>query len=229
MTQKPETIIDRIEKEEGVDIDGETSRDASTEADGVDSPAPQSPEAAPPEAAAAEASSPGQAAPEAGQTSSTADTGEVLEQKEKELAALEERFLRQAADFQNFKKRALEERALSIDIGRTQVAMPMIEVLDDLRRSLEAADQAGRSEASAYHALRDGVKLVFEKFETELARIGIKPMETLGIAFDEEKHEALLQQPAPPGTDTGTILAEIQKGYTIGDRVLRHARVVVAT
>jgi molecular chaperone GrpE len=152
----------------------------------------------------------------------------LLEQKERELAALEERFLRQAADFQNFKKRALEERSLSIDIGRTQVAMPMIEVLDDLRRSLEAADQAGRSEASAYHALRDGVKLVFEKFETELGRIGIKPMETVGKKFDEEKHEALLQQPAPPGTDVGTILAEVQKGYLIGDRVLRHARVVVA-
>lgn len=157
------------------------------------------------------------------------DVDETLEQARRELANLEDRFLRQAADFQNFRKRAIEERALSIDIGRTQVALPMIDVLDDLRRSLEAVEEADPYEPGSFEALRKGVKLVYEKFESELASVGIKSMEVVGKPFDEERHEALMQQPAPPGTKPGTILAEVQKGYMIGDRVLRHARVVVAS
>lgn len=157
---------------------------------------------------------------------------EELKRLKEEIAALEDRSLRQAAEFQNFRKRSLEERAFSVEIGRSQVALPMVDVLDDLRRSVEAADKGDTSGApdgaDAGDALRNGVKLVYEKFESELARLGIKPMEVVGQPFDEHKHEAMLQQPAPEGTEPGTILAEIQKGYTIGDRVLRHARVVVA-
>lgn len=154
-----------------------------------------------------------------------------LDRLREDYAALEDRFLRQAADFQNFRRRALDERALSLDIGRNQVAMPMLDILDDLRRSLEAADTAMDEEgaARAFESLQNGVKLVYEKFVTELDKLGIRPMDAVGSPFDEERHEAVLQQPAPEGTEPGTVLGEIQKGYTIGDRVLRHARVIVAS
>lgn len=170
-----------------------------------------------------------ESAPGGVEETSPPDVDEMLAKSRRELANLEDRFLRQAADFQNFRKRAVEERALSIDIGRTQVALPMIDVLDDLRRSLKAVEEADPYERGSFEALREGVKLVYEKFESELARIGIKPMDAVGKPFDEERHEALMQQPAPPGTKPGTVLAEVQRGYMLNDRVLRHARVVVAT
>ncbi len=157
-----------------------------------------------------------------------------LEKVKKELASLEDRFLRQAAEFQNFRKRAIEERAYSVEIGRSQVALPIVGVLDDLRRSLEASDSVdstGRTRASGANsvvALEEGVRLVYEKLEFELAKLRVTPMDVVGQPFDENRHDAMMQQPAPDGTEPGTVLAEIQKGYMIGDKVLRHARVVVA-
>jgi molecular chaperone GrpE len=151
---------------------------------------------------------------------------ELLELAMRDLAALEDRFLRQAADFQNFRKRALEERAFSVEIGKSQVALPIVDVLDDLRRSVEASEPASPVPTDA---LRDGVKLVYEKFAAELAKLGISPMEVVGQQFDENRHEAMMQQPAAEGVEPGTVVAEIQKGYMIGERVLRHARVVVAS
>jgi len=152
---------------------------------------------------------------------------EVLRQ---EYAALEDRFLRQAADFQNFRRRAFEDRALALDAGRNQIALPMLDVLDDLRRSLEAAGTASSDDGSKpFSTLHNGVKLVYEKFVSELDRLGIREMNVVGAQFDEALHEAILQQPAPEGVAPGTVLGEVQKGYTIGDRVLRHARVVVAS
>ena len=159
---------------------------------------------------------------------------EELEKVKRDLAALEDRFLRQAADFQNFRKRAFEERAYSVEIGKSQVALPVVDVLDDLRRSLEASDsvdssdQTEEAEANSVVALGEGVRLVYEKLESELAKLRVTPMDVVGQPFDENRHDAMMQQPAPDGTDPGTVLAEIQKGYMIGDKVLRHARVVVS-
>jgi molecular chaperone GrpE len=164
--------------------------------------------------------------------SQTPDEEQVseLDQLRADFAALEGRYLRQAADFQNFRRRAMEDRAYSLDIGRNQIALPALDILDDLRRSIEAADESVEAgEAKAFEALHSGVRLVYEKFVTELDKIGIRPMVSVGEPFDEDRHEAMMQQPAPEGTEPGIVLGEIQKGYTIGDRVLRHARVIVAS
>lgn len=144
-----------------------------------------------------------------------------------EIATLNDRILRQAAEFQNFRKRALEERLKSVEIGRRQTALPMVDVLDDLRRSIEAADSSDAEGASA-EAVHAGIMLVYEKFSGEIAKLGIQPMEVVGQPFDEDRHEAMMQQPAPDGVEAGSVIAEIQKGYLMGDKVLRHARVVVA-
>ncbi|HEY5564008.1 MAG TPA: nucleotide exchange factor GrpE, partial [Rhodothermia bacterium] len=84
-------------------------------------------------------------------------------------------------------------------------------------------------DSRAFSALHNGLKLVYEKFVSELDRLGIREMSVVGALFDEALHEAILQQPAPEGVAPGTVLGEVQKGYTIGGRVLRHARVVVAS
>lgn len=152
-----------------------------------------------------------------------------LEQHRGQVKDLEDQLLRRVAEFQNYRRRTEAELGQVADRGRGEVVLQMIDVLDDLRRSLEAAEEAEAEEGGgpAYQALKKGVDLVYQKFEAALAGFDVEPIEALGEPFDEEVHEALMQQDAPDAAP-GTVVGEIQKGYRIGDRVLRHARVVVA-
>ncbi|MDX1548788.1 MAG: nucleotide exchange factor GrpE [Rhodothermales bacterium] len=158
------------------------------------------------------------------------DAAQQLETLAHELERTKEQLLRQAAEFQNYRRRTEKERAALLDRGRAQVIEPLLDVLDDFRRSLEAAAEAETEEQGgpAYRALRQGVELVYQKYSDELMKLGVERIEAVGQPFDEHLHEAMMQQPAPEGTAPGTVLAEIQRGYRLGDRVLRHARVVVA-
>ncbi len=81
----------------------------------------------------------------------------------------------------------------------------------------------------AFLALKEGVALVDRKLREALAQQGVEPIEALGKPFDEAHHEALMQQPAPDDAEPGTVLQEVQKGYRLGDRVLRHSKVVVSS
>jgi molecular chaperone GrpE len=72
------------------------------------------------------------------------------------------------------------------------------------------------------------VGLVYRKFVDALKQLGVEPIEAEGQPFDEQEHEAVLQQPAPDGVAPGTVLSEVQRGYRLGERVIRHARVIVA-
>ena len=151
---------------------------------------------------------------------------------------LRDQLLRRAAEFQNYRRRSEADRADAERQGRTAVLLPVLEVYDDLRRSLDAARRvahqdppagSGQAAGSAgFDALSQGVDLVYRKFEGILERLGVAVIETAGVPFDVDEHEAVLQQPAPGGEPSGTVLAEVQPGYRLGDRVLRHARVIVA-
>ena len=152
-----------------------------------------------------------------------------------EVDDLRDQLLRRAAEFQNYRRRSESDRAEAERQGRTAVLLPALEVYDDLRRSLDAArrvahqDAAGMAAGSAsFEALSQGVDLVYRKFEGILERLGVTAIATAGVPFDVDEHEAVLQQPAPDGEASGTVLAEVQPGYRVGDRVLRHARVIVA-
>ncbi len=151
---------------------------------------------------------------------------------EEEVSSLRERLLRQAAEFQNFRKRVDQERKSDVKFGQSLVLQQFLDVYDDLRRSLEAARDADDGEDAAsnpvFVALREGMDLVFKKFSDELERFGVQPIDAVGKPFNEDEHEAMLQQPAPNGTAAGIVLEEIQKGYRMGDRVLRHTKVVVS-
>lgn len=154
-----------------------------------------------------------------------------VEELQKEVSDLQEQVLRRAAEFQNYRRRTESDLGQSARRGREEVILAMLDVFDDMRRSLGAAGQAVQVEStgSAFDALNDGVQLVFRKFADALVSFGVEPLDTVGQPFDEELHEALMQQPAPnPETPSGTVLAEIQPGYRMGDRILRHAGVVVA-
>lgn len=148
-----------------------------------------------------------------------------------EMAGLQDQLLRRAAEFQNYRRRAESDRAAAEHRGREAALLPLLDVFDDLRRSLDAARRVTAQEAptAAFDALAEGVELVYRKFEDALAGLGVHQIETSGQPFDVDLHEAVLQQPAPDGEASGTVLAEIQPGYTLGERVLRHARVIVAS
>ncbi|SHK56188.1 nucleotide exchange factor GrpE [Rhodothermus profundi] len=152
-----------------------------------------------------------------------------IEQLEAELAQVQDKFLRTAAELQNYRRRVEQEKRQLLEMGKALAIRPLLEVLDDLERSLEAARQAEEQDpGAAYHKLREGVELVHQKFLDELARLGVQPIEAVGQPFDPTVHEAMMQQPAPEGVTPGTVLQEMQKGYRMGERILRHSRVVVA-
>lgn len=164
--------------------------------------------------------------------SDPADDGEVSEAEtlRAELDETRDRFLRQAAEFQNFRKRTAQERDTLVELGKTLVIERMLEVVDDLERSLGAVVDAENQDdgVPGYRALRQGVELVYRKLVDEMARLNVEAIEAVGKPFDEHLHDAMMQQPAPEGVAPGTVLAEIQKGYRMGDRILRHSKVVVA-
>ena len=157
----------------------------------------------------------------------TADTARLRD----ENADLQEQLLRRAAEFQNYRRRSEGDRKLAEQRGRDAVLMPFLDVMDDFQRSLEASQQAAEQSTSttpAFDALLQGVELVYQKFSDALGRLGVEPISAAGVPFDENLHEAVAQQPAPEGTASGTVLAELQPGYRQGNRVIRHARVIVA-
>jgi molecular chaperone GrpE len=126
---------------------------------------------------------------------------------------------RLAADFDNFRKRAQRDQESLVTRAHERLVKELLPVLDDLERALEAA--AKHEEAT----LEEGVRLVHRELAAALAREGLTEVETNGH-FDPHVHEALLAQPSK--ADEGSVIQVLQKGYRLGDRVLRPARVVVA-
>jgi molecular chaperone GrpE len=130
-----------------------------------------------------------------------------------------DRLQRLAAEFDNFRKRSAREQAAFAERANERIVKELIPILDDLGRALEAASQ--HEEAK----LEEGVRLVHRALGDLLAKEGLSEIETDG-KFDPHVHEALLSQPSD--AEEGSVIEVVQKGYKLGDRVLRPARVVVA-
>jgi molecular chaperone GrpE len=140
----------------------------------------------------------------------------VTRERDEYLDALQ----RLKAEFDNFRKRALRDQESLVARAGERVVKELLPVLDDLERALQAAEQ--HEEAT----LEDGVRLVHRALADLLRKEGLQEIETDG-QFDPHVHEALLSQPADE-VDSGAVLEVLQKGYWLGDRVLRPARVIVA-
>ncbi len=188
-------------------------------------------------ASAAADSAPDESATNGTSAEESADAAEAespearIEALEEERDELNDRLLRQAAEFQNFRRRMKRENERSFTSGKKEVVLPMLDVLDDFERSIEAAEELedAQDKAAAYEQLKSGVEMIFKKFLDELANLGIEPIEAKGQPFNENEHEAMMQQPAPDDVEEGTVLEEIRKGYRMDDQVLRHSRVIVAS
>jgi molecular chaperone GrpE len=147
-----------------------------------------------------------------------------LEALQAERDDLFDRLQRLAAEFDNFRKRAAREQGEMITRANERLVKELLPVFDDLGRALEAAaeHEEGKLEEGK---LEEGVRLVHRSLESLLEREGVAEIETDG-KFDPHVHEALLTQPSE--LEEGSVLQVIQKGYRLGDRVLRPARVVVS-
>jgi molecular chaperone GrpE len=144
---------------------------------------------------------------------------EEQEQQPEPAPEPDDRLLRLAADFENYKKRAARERQEYVALANERLLAELLPILDDLERALTAAERHEEGQ------LEDGVRLVHRSLAALLERYGVTGIETDG-KFDPHVHEALLSQPSE--AEEGSVIDVVQKGYKLGDRVVRPARVVVA-
>jgi molecular chaperone GrpE len=136
---------------------------------------------------------------------------------------------RTQADFENYRRRATKEAAAAQARGVIKLAKELLPAVDDLDRALAAAEAAaaGTEADGADNPLVAGIKLVHADMVAALSRVGIEGYSPVGERFDPQHHEAVAQQPAQ-GAEPGTIVEVYQRGYTLGDSIIRPARVVVA-
>lgn len=151
------------------------------------------------------------------------DPGQAeIEKLQQEVAELKDKYLRQVAEFDNFRKRTAKERLELIQTAGKDVIVPLLDVLDDCNR---AQQQLDKSDDIA--AVKEGVLLVFNKLRNTLQARGVKPMESISQDFNPDLHEAITEVPAPEEKLKGKVLDEIQKGYYLNDKLIRFAKVVV--
>lgn len=151
------------------------------------------------------------------------------EQLEKELeeaqAAIEEqkdKYLRLSAEFDNYRKRTIKEKAELILNGGEKSISSILPVIDDFERAIKTMETA-----KDVNAVKEGVELIYNKFMATLAQNGVKVIETKDQPLDTDYHEAIAVIPAPSEEQKGKILDCVQTGYTLNDKVIRHAKVVV--
>ena len=149
------------------------------------------------------------------------DKNKKLEQEAKEN---KEKYLMALADMENFKKRISKERADYLKYQGEAILSDIIEVLDNLDRALESANQESATEES----LKEGVKMIHKQFVDVLSKWGVKSEDSVGKEFDPQKHEALSKAPSQDAKEN-EIISEFKKLYYYKDKILRHAQVVVCS
>lgn len=142
------------------------------------------------------------------------ETQEALEKEKKEYLFL-------MAEFDNFRKRTLREKSELLRNGAEAAMKGLLPIVDDFERGLEAIKDTDNAEA-----VKEGMVLIYNKFIKYLEQNGVKAMESTGADFDDELHEAVALVPGAP-EQKGKVIDTLQKGYTLNDKVLRHAKVAV--
>ena len=159
------------------------------------------------------------AAEEKENADNVADDQEALRKKYDEL---NDAHLRLRAEFDNYRKRTMREKADLVKMGGEGALKNLLPVIDDFERALQNIRTA-----EDVDAVKEGVDLIYGKFMNYLSQQGVKPIEAVGKAFNTEEFEAIATIPAPDPEMKGKILDCVQTGYTLFDKVMRHAKVVV--
>jgi molecular chaperone GrpE len=146
----------------------------------------------------------------------------AVEKLKAELQEAKEKYLRLAAEFDNFKRRNAKERVELIQTAGRDVITDLLDVLDDFER----AEKQFETDEDITH-VKEGLTLIFNKLRNKLQAKGLKPMETIGKDFDVDLHEAITEIPAPSEDLKGKVVDEVVRGYYLNDKIIRHAKVVV--
>ena len=155
-------------------------------------------------------------------TESTPETEELdpLAKAEQEVETLKKQLLYKTAEFENYRKRTLKEKAELILNGGEKTIAAILPILDDFERAI-----ADKSEDPK--AIKEGVQMIFNKFNKTLESLGVKKIETKDKDFDVDFHEAIAMVPGMGDDKQGKVLDCVQTGYTLNDKVIRHAKVAV--
>lgn len=155
----------------------------------------------------------------------TTDNQEVqqpAEDFETKYNELNDRYLRLMAEFDNYRKRTLKEKMELTKTGGEDVLKGILPVVDNMERAIKSLETAKDLEA-----VKEGIDLIYKKFQEFLTAKGLKEIEAQGLELDTDKHEAVTKFPAPSEDLKGKIIDVIEKGYTLNDKVIRYAKVVI--
>jgi len=155
-------------------------------------------------------------------TENATEEKDPLESAKEEISELKDKYLRSVAEFDNYRKRTLKEKAELILNGGEKTVAAILPVLDDMERAI-----ANGEKTEDLQVLREGMKLIYAKFQKALESLGVKKIETDGTDFDTDVHEAVAMVPGIGDDKKGKVLDCVQAGYKLNDKVIRHAKVAV--
>lgn len=147
---------------------------------------------------------------------------EESDSSEQQIAELKDKYLRLAAEFENYKRRTVKEKLNMMGTAAKDTLSALLPVMDDFDRAKKNAEDENSTEPFS-----EGVMMVYNKLTNTLQQKGMKPMESTGEVFDPELHEAITEIPAPTEDMKGKVIDTVEKGYYLNDTILRHAKVVV--
>lgn len=150
------------------------------------------------------------------------EDADPLEAAQKEIEELKDKYLRAVAEFDNYRKRTIKEKAELILNGSEKAIAAILPVLDDMDRAITNSEKVEDAEA-----MKDGLALIYNKFTKVLESLGVKAIETEGVDFNVDLHEAIAMVPGMGDDKKGKVIDCIQKGYKLNDKVIRHAKVAV--
>lgn len=150
------------------------------------------------------------------------DSQDIILKLQASLDEINDRYLRLSAEFDNYRKRTLKEKAELILNGGEKSITSILPVIDDFERAIETM-----SKASDIDAIKTGIDLIYDKLMKTLERDGVKVIETKDMPLNTDYHEAIAVIPAPTEDQKGKIIDCVQTGYTLNEKVIRHAKVVV--
>ncbi len=139
-----------------------------------------------------------------------------------QLSEQKDKFLRLFAEFDNYKKRMAREKLDYMSMAGKDVIIEMISVKDDFERAMKSFENS-----DDLSAIKEGVSLIYDKFNKSIEKKGVKVIEAIGLPFDVEKHEAITEIPAGSEDKKGIVMDVVENGYTMFDKVIRFAKVVV--
>jgi len=151
-----------------------------------------------------------------------AEENDPLEKAQDEIAELKDKWLRSVAEFENYRKRTLKERAELILNGGEKFITAILPILDDMERAIENGKKTDDPDV-----LREGIELIYQKFMKTLEAQGVRKIEALDADFDTDVHEAVAMVPGMGDDKKGKVIDCLQQGYKLNDKVIRHAKVAV--